>query len=155
MTEQHRQTAEIRLVAVTEANRKLVTSLQLAYEQLDFVANNADSLDEAALDADARPRAILAEDRVVGFLMYEAPIDDDEALIYRFMIDRAFQGRGYGRAALRELLEEIRRLGHVRHVSICYEPENKGARHLYRTAGFLEEGLDEDGEMIANLDLPI
>lgn len=155
MTDRQRQPVKIQLAPVTETFRALVTSLELAPDQLDFVASNAESLDEAALDADAQPRVVMAGDRVIGFLMYEAPADDDEAMIYRFMIDRAHQGRGYGKAALHEVLEEIKGLGHVRHVSICYEPENEGARHLYRAAGFVEEGLDEDGEMIANLVLPV
>ncbi len=147
------KTADIRLVAVTEANRALVAALELAPDQMDFVAGNADSLEEAETDEDARPRVVMAGDRVVGFLMYEAPRDDDEARIYRFMIDRASQGRGYGKAALREVLDEIKGLGHVSHVSICYEPDNEAARSLYRAAGFVEEGLDEDGEMIADLAL--
>ena len=147
------KTGEIRLVCVTEANRALVASLELAPEQIDLVASNADSLHEAESDRDARPRVVMAGDRVVGFLMYEAPQDDDEARIYRFMIDRIWQGKGYGKAALREVLDEIRRLGHIRHVSICYEPDNDAARQLYRAAGFVEEGLDEDGEMIADLAL--
>jgi diamine N-acetyltransferase len=147
------KTGEIRLVSVTEANRALVTSLELAPDRMDFVAGNAESLDEAGLDEDARPRVVMADGRVVGFLMYEAPEGDDEARIYRFMIDRASQGRGYGKAALREVLDEIKRLGHIRHVSICYEPDNEAARRLYRAAGFVEEGLDEDGEMIADLAL--
>ncbi|MEP6564344.1 MAG: GNAT family N-acetyltransferase [Mesorhizobium sp.] len=144
--------ADIRLVSVTGANRALVAALELAPDQMDFVASNAESLDEAETDRDARPRVVMAGDRVVGFLMYEA--DDDEARIYRFMIDRAHQGQGYGKAALREVLDEIIGLGHIRHVSICYEPGNVAARHLYRAAGFVEEGLDEDGEMIADLALP-
>jgi len=144
----------IRVAPLTETNRALVTALQLAPEQMDFVASNADSLQEAASDKDARPRVVMAGDRVVGLLMYEAPEDDDEARIYRFMIDRASQGKGYGKAALREVLAEIRSLGHIRHVSICYEPENEAARQLYRAAGFMEQGLDEDGEMIADLVLP-
>ncbi|MFD2052964.1 hypothetical protein ACFSQT_07515 [Mesorhizobium calcicola] len=45
---------EIRLAPVTEANRALVASLQLAPEQMDFVASNADSLREAGSDDDAR-----------------------------------------------------------------------------------------------------
>ena len=144
--------ADIRLVSVTGANRALVAALELAPDQMDFVASNAESLDEAETDRGARPRVVMAGDRVVGFLMYEA--DDDEARIYRFMIDRAHQGQGYGKAALREVLGEIQGLGHIRHVSICYAPENEAARRLYRAAGFVEEGLDEDGEMIADLALP-
>lgn len=148
------KTGEIRLASLTEANRASVASLELAPDQMDFVASNAESLDEAGSDGDARPRVVMAGDRVVGFLMYEAPEDDDEARIYRFMIDRTWQGKGYGKAALREVLDEIRGFGHIRHVSICYEPENEAARQLYRAAGFVEEGLDEDGEMIADLVLP-
>lgn len=143
--------AEIRLASLTKANQALVMSLQLAPDQIDFVASNAESLDEAMSDSDARPRVVMAGDRVVGFLMYEAPQDDDEARIYRFMIDRTWQGRGYGKAALREVLDEIGKLGHIRHVSICYEPHNEAARQLYSAAGFVEQGLDEDGEMIADL----
>ncbi|ESX08608.1 GNAT family N-acetyltransferase [Mesorhizobium sp. M1148] len=145
--------ADIRLVSVTGANRALVAALELAADQMDFVASNAESLDEAESDGDARPRVVMAGDRVVGFLMYEAPQDDDEARIYRFMIDRVHQGQGYGKAALREVLDEIMRLGHISHVSICYEPGNEAARRLYRAAGFVEEGPDEDGEMIADLAL--
>ncbi|MBZ9756310.1 GNAT family N-acetyltransferase [Mesorhizobium sp. ESP6-5] len=154
MAERSGSTADIRIGPVTPANRALVTALQLAPEQMDFVASNAASLREARFDRDARPRAVMAGDQIVGFLMYEAPRDDDEARIYRLMIDRASQGRGYGKAALREVLEEIGGLGHIRHVSICYEPENEAARQLYRSAGFVEQGLDEDGEMIADLILP-
>lgn len=154
MAERSEGTVDIRIAPVTKANRALVTALQLAPEQMDFVASNADSLREAGSDRDARPRAVIVGDQLVGFLMYEAPRDDDEARIYRFMIDRAWQGQGYGKAALRAVLEEIRGLGHIRHVSICYEPENEAARRLYRSAGFVEEGLDEDGEMIADLVLP-
>ncbi|MER8646052.1 GNAT family N-acetyltransferase [Mesorhizobium sp. M0589] len=145
--------ADVRLVSLTAANRALVAALQLAADQIDFVASNAESLDEAETDGDARPRVVMAGDRVVGFLMYEAPQDDDEARIYRFMIDRVHQGQGYGKAALREVLDEIMRLGHISHVSICYEPGNEAARRLYRAAGFVEEGPDEDGEMIADLAL--
>ncbi|ESX90524.1 GNAT family N-acetyltransferase [Mesorhizobium sp. LSHC412B00] len=145
--------ADIRLVSVTGANRAVVAALELAPDQMDFVASNAESLDEAETDGDARPRVVMTGDRVVGFLMYEAPQDDDEARIYRFMIGRVHQGQGYGKAALREVLDEIMRLGHISHVSICYEPGNEAARRLYRAAGFVEEGPDEDGEMIADLAL--
>ncbi|TPL86072.1 GNAT family N-acetyltransferase [Mesorhizobium sp. B2-3-12] len=151
MTDRAPGSVDIHIVPVTKANRALVTALRLAPEQVDFVAGNADSLREARSDPDARPRAVMAGDQIVGFLMYDAPKDDDEARIYRFMIDRAWQGRGYGKAALRAVLEEIQGLGHVRHVSICYETRNEAARQLYRGAGFVEEGLDEDGEMIADL----
>ncbi len=141
----------VRLVPVTPENSVAVAALELAPDQTELVASNAESLEEALTDPDARPRAIMAGETLVGFLMYDAG-DADEAQIYRFMIDRRHQGRGYGKAALKAALTEIRALGPARRVAICYEPENEAARRLYAAAGFVEDGLDEDGEMIAHLD---
>lgn len=150
MAHQHNNPA-LRLAPVDDTNRASVLGLALSPEQVNFVASNGSSLDEASQDLDAQPRAIMIGEQVVGFLMYDAAVDDDEATIYRFMIDRAYQGNGFGKTALRALLDEIGQLAHVKRISICYEPDNEGARHLYRSAGFVEQGLDEDGEMIANL----
>jgi len=145
--------SDIRLQSVTDDLRSRIAALELAPGQENLVADNASSLEEADEDEDARPRAVFADGELVGFLMYDATSDGDNAQIYRFMIDRAYQGRGYGKAALQLVLAEIKALGHIHRVSICYEPENEGARQLYAKAGFVEDGLDEDGEMIAHLDL--
>ena len=68
MTERSGSTKDIRIAPVNQANRALVTALQLTPEQMDFVASNADSLREARSDRDARPRVVMAGDRVVGGL---------------------------------------------------------------------------------------
>ncbi|PBB18417.1 GNAT family N-acetyltransferase [Mesorhizobium sp. WSM4313] len=138
---------------VGKDNRAAILALELTPEQQGFVASNVDSLEEAGEDDEAIARAVVAAGRVVGFLMYSAPEDDDEAIIYRFMIDRREQGKGLGRAAVARVLEEIAQLGHIRRVSICYEPDNEAARRLYAGFGFVETELDEDGEMIAVLQL--
>ena len=141
------------LEPVGKGNRAAILALELLPRQQGFVASNAESLAEAKQDDEAIARAVIADGRVVGFLMYSAPEDDDEAIIYRFMIDRREQGKGLGRAAVAKALEEIAKLGHIRRVAICYEPENEAARRLYAGFGFVEQGLDEDDEMIAALEL--
>lgn len=143
----------VALEPIGKGNRAAILALELSPEQQGFVASNAESLAEARQDDEAIARAIVTAGRVVGFLMYSAPEDDDEAIIYRFMIDRREQGKGLGRAAVAKALREIARLSHIRRVSICYEPENEAARRLYASFGFVEQGLDEDGEMIALLEL--
>ncbi len=145
--------AQVRLEAVTALNREAVAALVLLPRQRGLVASNAESLEEAAEDAAAIPRAVIAGGRVVGFLMYSAPEGDDRAIIYRLMIDRREQGRGYGRAAVAAALDEIARRPHVRGVAICYARGNEAARRLYAGFGFVERGLDEDDEMIATLEL--
>ena len=146
----------VELRDVTVANRQAVLGLELDPAQADLVASNAESLDDARSDPGARPRVIYAGKRVVGFLMYDPGEPDDEpreALIYRFMIDRKHQGKGYGRAALGKALDEIRAIRRIRKVSISYMPENPVAKPFYASFGFVEVGQDDDGEMIAELAL--
>ncbi|MBB4141916.1 GNAT family N-acetyltransferase [Rhizobium rhizoryzae] len=144
----------IQLCPVTAHLVPKLLDLRLRPDQVRMVASVADSLEEAETDEDARPRAILHDGEPVGFLMYDATSADDVAQLYRFIIDERQQGRGFGRAALSAVIAEIRREPHVLKISICYEPENLAARQLYLSAGFVEQGLDEDGEMIAHLALP-
>ena len=146
----------VELRDVTAENRQPVTDLELGADQQDLVASNAESLAEAQHDRDARPRAIYADERLVGFLMYDAGRAGDEpreALIYRFMIDRKYQGSGYGRAALAKALEEIRAIPRVSKIFISYMPDNAVAEPFYASFGFKEVGEDEDGEMLAELTL--
>jgi diamine N-acetyltransferase len=147
---------DVTLKDVTAANWRAVIGLKLAPDQEQLLASNVYSLAEAKFDPHARPRAIYAGKRVVGFLMYDVPAPQSRrraASIYRFMIDRRHQGKGYGRAALARALDEIRALPGLRKVAICYVPENPVAKDFYASFGFVEVGRDEDGEVIAELTL--
>ena len=79
--------------------------------------------------------------------------------IWRFMIDKRFQNRGYGREALRLALDWIRTrpFGGADHSVISYAPENEAAGKLYASFGFTElnePGYYEEGdEVSAVLDL--
>ena len=53
--------------------------------------------------------------------------------------------------ALEQAIEEIKQDRHVNRITICYVPENPVTKRLYGSLGFEEVGLDEDGEMIAEL----
>jgi diamine N-acetyltransferase len=104
---------DVRLEDVTAQNWRAVLRLKLADDQQRLLASNAYSIAQSKYDEAAQPRAIYAGDRVVGFLMYDVPeVDDDEqhVSIYRFMIDKDHQGKGYGRAALTMAIEEIRQI---------------------------------------------
>jgi len=147
---------EVRLENVTARNWRAVARLKLAPEQKDLVASNLYSIAQSKFDPNARPRAIYAGKELVGFLMYdvwEAKDKAREASIYRFMIDRKHQGKGYGRAALAQALDEIRATPGVKKVSIGYMPDNPVAKPFYASFGFVEVGTDEDGEINAELNL--
>lgn len=151
-----RMAKKVSLKDVTTDNWEAVVELELDADQEDLVASNLYSVAESHFDPDARPRAVYAGKRVVGFLMYDVQRTKEksrEASIYRFMIDRRQQGKGYGRAALGQALEEIRAIPRVRRVSIRYMPENPVAGPFYASFGFKEVGRDRDGEVIAMLKL--
>jgi diamine N-acetyltransferase len=146
----------IRLADVTADNWEAVAALELAGDQSDLVASNLHSIAESKFDPDARPRAVYAGKRIVGFLMYDVHRRRDRslgALIYRFMIDRKYQGKGYGRAALARAIAEIKAIRGVKRITISYMPENLVAKEFYASLGFIETGRDEDGETIAEIAL--
>ncbi len=147
-------TKKLRLREVDAANWEEVVDLELEDEQEDYVASNAYSLAESKFNGYAVPLAIYAGKRVVGFLMYETLHEEDEPetySIYRFMIDRRWQGKGYGRRALEQILKDIGQKSDCRRITICYVPNNKTAKEFYASLGFEEVGIDDDGEMIAEI----
>ena len=147
---------DVSLENVTVRNWRAVARLKLAPEQKDLVASNLYSIAQSKFDPNARPRAVYAGTQLVGFLMYnvwETEENTRKASIYRFMIDREHQGKGYGRAALARALDEIRATPGVTKASIGYMPENAIAKSFYASFGFVETGADEDGEIEAELSL--
>ena len=68
--------------------------------------------------------------------------------IWRLMIDKRYQKRGYGREAIGLALDFIRTwpCGKAEYCEISYEPENEVAAKLYRSLGFVENG-ETDGDV--------
>lgn len=103
-------------------------------------------------------RAVYAGKRVVGFRMYDAQktkgqAQAREASIYRFMIERKQQGKGFGRASLSKALGEIRAIPRVNRISIRYMPDNPVAQPFYATFSIVKVGRICDGEIISVLKL--
>jgi diamine N-acetyltransferase len=152
--------ANITLRDVTGENFADVINLQLPEHQQDMLASNAYSIAESKFDPYARPRAIYDGAELVGFLMYWSLEDEgedaadrrpNEYSICRFMVDHRHQGRGVGRRALQLALEEIRQNQALECIYICYHPSNPIAKDFYASFGFVETGIDEDHEMIAEI----
>ena len=65
------------------------------------------------------------------------------------MIDKAYQGRGYGKAAMQRVLSYIasKPFGNSNHVSLTCAPDNKAAYGLYKRLGFNESGRSDEDEV--------
>ncbi|MBQ7061273.1 MAG: GNAT family N-acetyltransferase, partial [Clostridia bacterium] len=138
----------VTLRPITDENREAVLALSEREEQ-PFVASNDVSLrqaDEANAENPgvARPFAIYAGEKLVGFCMFSFdPEDEDEEdryWLWRFMIDKNEQGKGYGQAALAEIIKYFRQNDADR-LYLSTEPENELGLHVYHKAGFHETGV--------------
>lgn len=144
----------ISLRKIDEYNFARVLEMQVAPEQADFVTPNAWSLSQAYVMPECRPLAVYNGGTPVGFIMYALDRDDGEYWIYRLMIDRRYQRRGFGRDAMRLCIELIRAQAPQRRVLfISFEPQNAGARGLYESLGFVPDGRMVDGETVYRLAL--
>ena len=150
-----------------------VLDLKLKKEQKHFVASNEVSIVQAYTAIDTKcvafPFAVYNGKKVVGFLMvcynegafYEMDGNTPPSAlvnnysICRIMIDKRYQGRGYGRAAMQAALDFIRTwpCGVAEYCEISYEPDNTVAKALYASFGFVENGELDGDETVAVLKL--
>jgi diamine N-acetyltransferase len=145
----------LRLVEIDRYNFHSVMDLSVSAEQRDFVASNQYSLAQAFVQPECVPLALYAENKPIGFAMYGLDEDDHQYWIYRLMIDGRYQGVGYGREAMRLLIDCIRGLSDEEHtrIYISFEPENEAAKSLYESLGFLPDGRVLYGEVVYMLEL--
>jgi len=155
----------VELRKVTADNFRDVIKLQLAEGQDQFVAPNIYTLAEAyvALSNDTdvpMMYAIFDDAELVGFIgmAYTRP-KDGSALgvyeMYRFMIDKRYQGKGFGRAALTKAIEllETRPHGPASHIVTSFVPGNDVAKGLYLSLGFVETGELDEEELVAKYEM--
>lgn len=155
------------LKKLTRENIVQVLKLTVENTQKSFVADNNTSILEAYLvlaeGGVALPFGIYEDTTLVGFVMfgYDSIYGDDPEIakgnycIWRFMIDKQFQNKGYGRKAMKVILDYLRTFpcGKAEVCWLSYEPENTAAKHLYESLGFRETGGVCDGEIIASIKL--
>ena len=141
----------VSLRAIDEANIDAVGELRVVGEQRYHVASIAKSFWQARGREEFWMRAIYAGEEPVGFVMlHEKP---GEAYLARLLVDFRHQGRGYGREAIRLVLERARLRGCAR-VRLSHVPSNEAVARLYAGFGFRHTGVvDEDGEVEMALDL--
>jgi putative membrane protein len=142
----------VTLREITEANIDWVGEVRVVGEQRFHVASIAKTFWQSRGRDDFWMRAIFAGDDPVGF----ACVVDrgEEAYIARLLVDYRHQGRGYGKEAIRLLLDEVRRNPACNRVTLSHVPSNAAVARLYERFGFRHTGVvDEDGEVEMRLDL--
>lgn len=122
--------------------------------QQHFVSNLSRTLARAYAYRNSRSRAyiVYAEETPVGVAMY---YDIEEMQAYdfsQFFIDARYQGRGYGRAACKLVLDEMKQDGRFRKIVLCYIEGNDAAEKMYRSFGFQPTGEVDEDEICMSLE---
>ena len=140
----------VELKPIIEDNFIDAFNLSLAPGQERYVSHPTRSLAQAYVYRNqCQPFGIYADGRMVGYVMVIYDYDVPEYDIWHMMIDRAAQGRGYGREALARVLDYIRTkpFGDSDRVVLTCNKDNTRAMKLYESKGFSASG-NEDGEEI-------
>lgn len=137
----------IRLKPVTRDNWEEVIKMKVKESQRDFVPSAAVSLAKVYIkpDGDAIeyiPFSIYDNEQMVGFIMHA--YEPDTANMYwinGFFIDKNYQGRGYGRPALAEMIGWIKtKFPQCEEIRLTVHKDNHHARNLYKNFGFSPTG---------------
>lgn len=159
----------LRIERVNGKNVWDILKLSVKEDQVSFVAGNDISIIEAYTavtgGGHAFPFGIYDDSVPVGFLMIGYGVDDywDDAPgiadnnynLWRLMIDKNYQHKGYGREAVKLALDFVKTkpCGEAEYCWLSYEPDNLAAKNLYHSFGFVETGDMDGEELIAVLKL--
>ena len=136
----------ISLRPVTADNIDEVLALRVREDQTAFVSTTAESLAQAYVySATAFPFAVYDEETLVGFIMmgyYEAK---QYYTLWKFLIDQAYQHKGYGREALKQGIAYMKERFRITEIYTGVHPDNAVARRLYESVGFVSTGFHEFG----------
>ena len=138
----------IKLADVTEDNWFTVASMSVNDEQKEFVAPAIGILARGYVYRNCNGRVFVIQDdnTIIGLALVREFTDEPLGYdLQQFMIDKRYQGKGYGFDALGLILDELRKENHYDHVEVCVKKEDVKARHVYEKYGFADSGyIDED-----------
>jgi diamine N-acetyltransferase len=155
--------AKVHLRNLTIDNFQECIELEATESQRDLIAPNVKSLAEAKVNPNLFPLAIYdaavqgyekPQLPMVGFAMYE--VVAGVGFIMRLMVDRRHQGKGYGRAAMVEVIRRLRLNPEVELIATSHRRKNEVASNLYRSLGFVEWDIEwakeNESEVFLRLD---
>lgn len=129
---------------ITGENLDQVIELEMEEDQKGFVEDNLYSMAQCAVYDHYRPLAIYVGKEPVGFILYyfvkDKDGEGDYVYLHRIMVDKDYQGRGYGGQALDLALDHFKRdYPSIAFVELMHYEDNDAAS-LYESRGFKETG---------------
>ncbi len=119
----------------------------------EFVASNALSIAQSKIEKGWIIKGIYNNDEIIGFTMYGYCQKTKFYELCRFMIDYRYQGNGYGKEALKIIIEEMKKIEGCKEIYLSTDEKNVIGKSIYEKIGFKNTGRFIDGEALYALPL--
>ncbi|MFF3102188.1 GNAT family N-acetyltransferase [Viridibacillus arvi] len=148
----------MKLIEIDKSNWLNVVFLTTNKESMptlceEFVASNALSIVQAQFEKTWITKAIEMDGQLIGFTMYGFSEEQNFFELCRIMIDRKFQGNGYGPKAILLVVEEMKKLEGCNEIYLSTEPNNERGKRIYEKLGFENTGRIVENEELYCLKL--
>ncbi len=113
-----------------------------------YIASNLYSIAEAQFYTKANSKAIVVEDKMVGYTMYGE--DEEDPTLYwidRLMIGKEFRRFGYASAALQKIRDIGKQSGYIK-LATSTSTANIPMRQVLKRNGFVTDNQLRDNEIV-------
>ena len=148
----------LKLIPINTDNYWEIGWLELKEEQKDYVGDNFKSMAYAYATVMegkyAKAFGIYDGDESIGFLLIGHNSYDFVGCpktlkhsydLWRIMIDKDYQGKGYGKSAAELLIKILKNANPNKPIKLAVDKNNTKAHKLYTSLGF-KETIEKDGE---------
>jgi len=147
--------SELRMVELSAATIVAVNNLSLKPGQEQFLAPVSYGIAATVINPQTSwQRVVLDGDQVVGFVSAnfdpDAPEEHFRSVLWRINVDAEGQGKGVGRFAVEQLVEEARARG-FDHVNVIYEAGSEGPEAFFLRVGFTPVGETAYSEVVGEI----
>lgn len=142
----------IQLLNVDDSNWRECSNLKSIEEGKGLICSNVYAIAEWKFETESIFKAIYSGDDLVGMLAYYLHDGNYGYFywLYHLMIDKKYQGNGYGEAAVKLAVKEMFQLG-ATEIRTMYMPDNVRAGRLYEKLGFEQVGILDGGDIFLRL----
>ena len=137
----------VEFVEINEDNYEAVLKLEVSEDQKKYVAPNVKSIADAYLyrkAGDVFPYAVQEGETVVGFILLDEDEEEKEYMIWRMMVDKDYQGKGYGKAIVEKVMKEFEADSRFDVLIADYVKGNDVMGRLLESLGFEYGEFDEE-----------
>ena len=144
---------KLSLKPVVKDNWVECSRLKVGKNQEGNLASCLETIAQSAFEPHFELRAIQIGAKVVGMLAYCPEIDEPMPglfWIFRIVVGKEYQGKGFGREAMQLSLVEIWKRGGLSVRTMCKQ-NNFPAIKCYESLGFRTKGMLDDGDILFEL----